>query len=49
MNPLCPDYSSHYENAADRLYPGVAVLSREQDEAVQKEAEEEERACEGHL
>lgn len=50
-NRKCPDYSSHYENAVDRLYPdksGTHTLTREEDEAVIKEANKEYRACEGH-
>lgn len=47
-NTNCPDYSSHSENAADRLFPGVEVLTAEQSEAVDAEAEIEYLACEGH-
>lgn len=47
-NPSCPDWSSHYDNVADRLFPGAAVLSPEQDKAVLAEAEAEYRDCEGH-
>ena len=47
-NTNCPDPNSHAQNAADRLFPGVQVLSAEQDEQVLAEAEAEYRACEGH-
>lgn len=49
-NPACPDYSAHYENATDRLFPDrwSNRLTGEQDAAVQVEAEAEYRACEGH-
>jgi hypothetical protein len=48
-NDRCPDYSSHQQNAADRLYPTLSVLSQEQDAEVQAEAEAEYLACEGHI
>lgn len=49
-NPRCPDYWAHYENAADRLYPGehTRELTPEQDRAVLDEAHKEYRACDGH-
>lgn len=47
-NPLCPDHTSHYDNAAERLFPGVERPNAEQDEAILAEAEAEYRACEGH-
>jgi hypothetical protein len=47
-NPECPDYSSHWLNACELLFPGVDVLSVEQDELAVAHAEREYRACEGH-
>lgn len=47
-NPECPDPSSHYENVAERLFPGIVELSGEQDRWVLQAAEVEYRACEGH-
>jgi hypothetical protein len=47
-NPECPDYSSHWQNACDALFPGVDVLSPEQDEQASAHAEAEYLACEGH-
>jgi hypothetical protein len=46
----CSDagWHSHYENAAERLFPGVAVLSADQDAAVIAEALAEEASCEEH-
>lgn len=48
-NPLCPDHTAHYENAAERL--GIAagqIVTADQDEAILAEAELEYRCCEGH-
>ena len=49
-NPHCPDYSPHFENAVERMFPSgaPAVLSADQDEAASADAEAEYRACEGH-
>lgn len=49
-NPLCPDYSSHEQNAADLLVPDWRgrSLSAEESEQVDAAAEAEYRACEGH-
>jgi hypothetical protein len=47
-NPQCPDYSSHYDNVAERLFPGISVLSTAQDDIVGLDAEVEYLCCEGH-
>ncbi len=47
-NPQCPAYESHFENAVDLLFPGVTVLTTEQDEQVVAAADAEYRCCEGH-
>jgi hypothetical protein len=47
-NPQCPDYSSHYDNVAELLFPGTSVLSTAQDDIVGPAAEVEYRCCEGH-
>lgn len=52
QNPRCPNYSSHYENAADRLrsHRGAALVTLDEldDDLVTAEAEIEYLACEGH-
>lgn len=52
-NPRCPDYSSHSENAADRLFPELGgssarFLSVDQMDLVDAAAEAEYQNCEGH-
>lgn len=51
-NPLCPDYSSHAENVAEVvLSPDFAGTSDQWetfDDIVDRLAEAEYRACEGH-
>lgn len=50
-NPNCPDYSSHYQNALDELFPDhdpVALLTRHQDELVSHKAHKDYLDCEGH-
>lgn len=49
-NPLCPDHSSHSENAADRLFPDWTrrLLTAEEQALVDAEADLEYMACEGH-
>ncbi len=47
-NRACPDWQSHYENATDRLYPGIVILTADQDAEVSAEAEAEYQVCEGH-
>lgn len=51
-NTKCPNYSSHYENAADRLrsHRGAALVTLDEldDALVTAEAEAEYLACEGH-
>lgn len=55
-NPLCPDFSSHWENAFDILYPTGRTsdgrksfqLTAEEDDAVVAAAEIEYLNCEGH-
>ena len=49
-NPACPDFTAHYENAADRLYPDrrTNCLTADEDAAVLAEAAAEYAACEGH-
>ena len=53
-NPQCPNFSSHYQNAYDRLFPGTSTgegrwqLTDDESELVDAEAEREYLACEGH-
>lgn len=47
-NHQCPDHTSHYDNAAEILFPGVTILTAEQDAEVLAAAEVEYRYCEGH-
>jgi hypothetical protein len=47
-NAACPDYSSHWANACDALFPGVERLTADQDEAAVAYAEAEYHNCEGH-
>lgn len=49
-NTECPDFSSHQQNAVERLFPNADpnALTVEQGEAVDAEAEAEYRCCEGH-
>lgn len=47
-NSECPNYDSHWDNACDVLFPGVELLSPDQDEACIAYAEAEYAACEGH-
>lgn len=53
QNPLCPDWYSHYNNAADLLVPeedrqADGTVTQEQDEAIRAHADREFAACEGH-
>lgn len=50
MNTHCPDPQSHWQNAADRMFPEGTpeFLTAEQSEAVDADAETEYRHCEGH-
>lgn len=50
-NSLCPDYSSHYQNATERFFGGrqvPEVLSADEDAAILADAEVEYHCCEGH-
>lgn len=48
-NPRCPDFSSHQENAADRLFPGHSgKLTNEQSKQVDAAAHDEYMHCDGH-
>lgn len=49
-NPKCPDFSSHFENAYDRLFPQwrSETLADDQYEVADAEGECEYQSCEGH-
>jgi hypothetical protein len=50
-NPNCPDFASHQENAAERLYPhltDLSGLSADEFALIDAAAEAEYRHCEGH-
>lgn len=49
-NHLCPDFSSHYENAFDYLFPAGhrGPLTVEENEALEAHAEAEYLDCDGH-
>lgn len=50
-NPLCPDHTAHAENAFDRLFPAghpTGSLTPAESEAIDRMAEAEYLACEGH-
>lgn len=49
-NSRCPDFSSHYENAADRIYPAWRTIAPDwqQRGAIDEEAESEYMSCDGH-
>ncbi len=50
-NHRCPDYSSHEQNARDRLFPGTTdetLFNITECDEITREAEAEYQACEGH-
>jgi hypothetical protein len=53
-NPLCPDHSSHFENATERAHPDWYTkgydrnLTPEQWAEIDAEADLEYQQCEGH-
>lgn len=51
-NHLCPDFSSHHQNAAERYFaphPVPDTLHAGECDAIDADAEREYLACEGHI